>query len=245
MQDAYAGDIGDYGKLALLRTIARTSLLRLGVHWWRAAASPNQRDGRFVGYLTSPEGEKRYRVPDPELYDGLRSLVVSGRRSVPGLQGLALLPKETRYFGELLSYAGVRLESREAHRSAWLARSLDALDGSDVLLLDPDNGLETDSVSIRRIGALKYVFRQEAEVLAKGRSLILYQHIARNGDARTQIARRLRVLGEKPGPFAVQHHRGTSRAYLFFPRPEHRPVLQHAVEVLIARWRRDYTLITT
>jgi hypothetical protein len=34
MNDAYAGDLGDYGKFALLRTIARTTSLRLGLHRW-------------------------------------------------------------------------------------------------------------------------------------------------------------------------------------------------------------------
>ena len=33
MQDRYAGDIGDYGKLGLLRSLSRTGL-RIGVNWY-------------------------------------------------------------------------------------------------------------------------------------------------------------------------------------------------------------------
>lgn len=243
MQDVYAGDIGDYGKFALLRTIAATTSLRLGVHWWRTVGTRPSNDGRFTDYLTSARGVTRYRLLDPELFDGLRALVLSGARTVAGLERLGLLPDKTTYFADLLSYEEVRLASRLEHRRAWLARSQSALLTSEVLLLDPDNGLQVASVSPRSKSAPKYVFLDEARVLGTGRSLIVYQHIARDGDANTQISRGLRALEAAPGAFAVRHHRGTSRAYLFAPRPEHQDALWHAACFAVRQWDGDFTLI--
>lgn len=80
MQDGYAGDIGDHGKFALLRAIAQTAQMRLGLHWWLTSAGARPNDGRHTTYLTSSKGELRYRATDPELFDALRTIVSSGSR---------------------------------------------------------------------------------------------------------------------------------------------------------------------
>ncbi len=50
IQDRYSGDIGDYGKLGLLRSLSRTGL-RIGVNWYLTPDEDHNGDGRHTDYL--------------------------------------------------------------------------------------------------------------------------------------------------------------------------------------------------
>lgn len=54
MQDCYAGDIGDYGKFALLRELCKQGL-SIGVNWYKtdAIASGKQIDGNSAFRIAS------------------------------------------------------------------------------------------------------------------------------------------------------------------------------------------------
>ena len=62
MQDRYAGDIGDFVKLGLLRALSPGR--KLGIAWYRFPDEDHNGDGRHVGYLDRPEA---YSSFDPEL----------------------------------------------------------------------------------------------------------------------------------------------------------------------------------
>jgi hypothetical protein len=47
-----------------------------------------------------------------------------------------------------------------------------------------------------------------------------------------------------PQAFAVRHHRGTSRAYLFFPARAHVAELHAAAQELVARFAGDFTMVS-
>jgi hypothetical protein len=54
VQDRYAGDLGDYLKLRLLRWLAPPGALaspRLGVVWYSTADETHNDDGKHVAYL--------------------------------------------------------------------------------------------------------------------------------------------------------------------------------------------------
>src|SRR3984885_6915053 len=53
MQNKYAGDIGDYVKFAILRTLSPER--RVGVAWWLFPASGPAGDGRHISYLKTPQ----------------------------------------------------------------------------------------------------------------------------------------------------------------------------------------------
>lgn len=98
MQDRYAGDIGDFGKLGLLRTVAQTGL-RVGVNWYRtyrAYECATNQDGKHTGYLT----DSAFAICDPALWQTLRQIVAT-RRSVLALEEAKLIPHAT-YFHALL-----------------------------------------------------------------------------------------------------------------------------------------------
>src|SRR5262245_45109630 len=83
MQDIYAFDIGDFGKLGLLRRLGQTGLA-LGVLWWRTQLGTAGGDGKHVKYLRDP----RFRAGDPPLWDEMRRRFTSGPRTIAALEPL-------------------------------------------------------------------------------------------------------------------------------------------------------------
>ena len=84
MQNQYTGDIGDFGKLGLLRFL-RSCGLTIGVNWYLVPDEKHTGDGRHVQYL---EDESICQC-DEELWLELKSIVNSERRKVPALQNVA------------------------------------------------------------------------------------------------------------------------------------------------------------
>lgn len=70
MQDRYAGDVGDFVKLGLLRALS--SGKRLGVSWYRFPDEGHNGDGRHIGYFDQP---LQYEALDSELFHHLREVV--------------------------------------------------------------------------------------------------------------------------------------------------------------------------
>ena len=87
MQDRYAGDLGDFLKLGLLRWLVAPSFdappHRLGVVWYLAPDESHNADGKHVTYLDprSAAGQQ-LRPLDSDLYDRLAAMVAGGERSV-------------------------------------------------------------------------------------------------------------------------------------------------------------------
>ena len=82
MQDKYAGDIGDYAKLGLLRELMENR--KLGVAWYRVPDETGSPDGGKIGYLKNP---KRYRRFDLELFNLLHNVVFGGKKKEDQMLG--------------------------------------------------------------------------------------------------------------------------------------------------------------
>ena len=91
MQDRYAGDIGDYIKLALLIRLSPGH--KLGVAWYKTADSANN-DGRHISYL-NPEFRAEWARYEPRLYERLRLIVDSDVRLISSLE--TIVPGEVKY----------------------------------------------------------------------------------------------------------------------------------------------------
>ena len=77
MQNRYTGDIGDFGKLGLLRQLSRTGL-SIGVNWYLTPDETHNGDGRHIGYLKNDA----FRACDEQLWSALGEIVDSGKREV-------------------------------------------------------------------------------------------------------------------------------------------------------------------
>jgi len=173
MQNRYVRDIGDYVKLALLRALAPG--YHTGVAWWLFPDEKHNGDGRHIGYLENPT---KWRSYDPELYDGLRNIVASGERQVSALEKANFLA-DASFANETMPTKGTAAERRMA-RTAWLYRVKNTLSGCDLVFLDPDNGLETNSFTLGAVSAGKSVSLEQLGVLNEPkRTLVVYHHQTR------------------------------------------------------------------
>ncbi len=193
MQNRYAGDIGDYVKIAILRALLPG--YSLGIGWWLYPDENHNDDGRHIGYLDRPD---IWRALDPFAFDHLKALVDSGDRRVAGLESDSLLPG-ARYFADPIPTDGAA-PARRLARLEWLGRLRVAMGSCDLIFLDPDNGFETQGFDAGRAKAGKSVALSELRVLSgPSRTLLVYHHQTRmRGGHEVELdhwGERLRVAG--------------------------------------------------
>ena len=233
MQDRYAGDLGDFGKYGLLRRLTspgtHNATLRLGVDWRLVPDESHSNDGRFTGYLDpNARNQTLFRSCDPELYDALRQMVHTQTRSVAQVRNAGILPADTRYHEEPLSFHDIppgpgSREKRTARRTRWLQAALDLTHDCDLVFFDPDNGLDTKTQPHHRTGP-KYVFPDELQpYVQRGQSLVIYQHTNRTLPAAQQVSLRTQQLRQRFNleTWALTYRRGSSRTFLIAAAPAH------------------------
>ena len=171
MQNHYVGDIGDYLKLGILRALSPG--YRLGVAWWLYPDEIHDRNGKHVGYIERPE---QWRHFDPALFDALKHIVSSGQRNVHALAATGLLP-DTIFHHQPLPTIG---RNRREARQEWFRTVLQTVKDTDIVFVDPDNGLESDGLTHGSAKAGKSVLLSELRDLAgPNRCLIVYHHQTR------------------------------------------------------------------
>jgi hypothetical protein len=247
MQNRYVGDVGDFGKYALLRSIIAGNAFRLGVIWCLYRDEMHNSDGRYIGYLDRAE----YRDLDPILHDCLRRIVRSGRRSVWTISRAGIFLAGTIFFEAPLSihnYIGSTPAKRVVARRKWLLRALDVTLDCDVVFFDPDNGLEIPSVPKYRPKAGKYIFLDELRAFwDRGQSVIVYHHLNRTASAMDQtgvLKRRLTENFPDAGLILpVLFRRGSCRHFWIIAQDRHRSGLEDRVRALLnSKWRDHFEL---
>lgn len=169
MKNQYVGDINDYIKYSILRTLTASGLspMHLG---WMLTPDDSRSDGNLTGYLAQPE---RYRDYDPELFDRLCLILrPGGARSISLIEQSNLLAQTT--------YESALLAQGLSERAAYMERLRDEAAEAELLFMDPDNGLEIKSVPKGRKNSPKFLYFDEVNRLfATGASLLVYQHFPR------------------------------------------------------------------
>ena len=164
MQDNYIGDIGDYGKYGLLRAVCAAEM-SLSVNWYRVVPTKlgKQNDGKYISYLSKPQ---LYRAYDPILFDSLNNIVIQEQnRTIERIEQESLFPAV--YFSKILS----------ADRNTWHKQALEQTKNTEVVFLDPDNGLETAKMHQNGGATEKHVrWAELKDYYARGQNVILYQH---------------------------------------------------------------------
>lgn len=235
MQDRYAGDIGDFLKFGLLRQLCGPvddhPGLRLGVVWYLTPDEGHNADGKHTDYLDETKRAARgLATLDPDLYQRLRR-VIEGQRSVESLEAAGVLPAGSRSFGERLTFADLapnhRVERRR-RRDDWLTAATAAIAGSELVFVDPDNGLRRDDHSHppTRSKAIKHSYHGELRALCDngGRSVVAYHHADRTAPVAVQAQLRLAEAADALDllPVAtVVASRGTTRLFLVLAADDH------------------------
>lgn len=225
MQDRYAGDIGDYVKLALLRHLSAGR--KLGIAWYLYPDEGHNADGRHVSYLHTPG---RWRHLDPDLFDTLGPIVANDR-SVRALEGTGIV--DGYFSGEPLTTASMPWHLRAASRSDWFRRLLVDLSDADLVFADPDNGLVDDNPKRRGKKTFgKQMPLAEAKALANGRTALIYHHNTRRpGGHDVEVDHWLSQLGN--GTLAVRANAYSCRTF-FILNPD--PVIRERAESFCEGW---------
>jgi hypothetical protein len=247
MQNRYVGDVGDFAKYGLLRTLTRETARRLGVVWYLVDDEKHNADGRHVGYLRDPS----FIRLDPVLHSTLERLVSTNRRSIRAVERAAILPPGTAFFRAAVSCQPAKLvprQERARRRAAWLRRALAATANSEIVFFDPDNGLETASVQRHAPKSGKYVFWEElVPFWERGQSLVIYHHLNRTAT----VARQADILKER---FAVRFpdaaltffflwRRGSCRHFWLVGQKAHAEELKRATNAVVqSDWREYFEL---
>ena len=202
MQNRYVGDVGDFGKHGLLRFLNGAT----GPSAWagfpprryvvsharqtHARGMAINRDGDHLTYLcrTRRESKSEYRDCDPELWEGLRDLVLRDARCVHCVQEEQVLPPDTLYHATILEYQrGSNRDARRQARQLWWDGAMTATQDADLIMMDPDNGTG-DPAAMYQAEGPKFMYLPDlSAVWNAGKSLVTYQHIHRIGEAADQI----------------------------------------------------------
>ncbi len=224
MKDQYFGDINDYRKYGLLRQLAASGLETTVA--WMLTPDDGSSDGRRLGYLGKPERWERF---DPRLFASLKALLSAGvGRRVALVENSRILPG-ARFYSELVPRG-------EPARERWLEGLVERARGTDLVFLDPDNGLEVKSVPRSGKGATRYVYWSDVEALFRsGFSLLIYQHFPRR-PRREFIAETVERLAARTGAAAVEALVTANVLFLLAAQPAHAAKLGKAMRGVSADW---------
>lgn len=227
VNDAFAWDVGDLAKFALLRQlcVAAGDGFRLGAVWCYTRTPPRTGHGRHIAYLDNGHayGES-VRARDAILYDLMRR-GLTARRSILSAQYRAVLPPNTTHVDA--PFVGERRA-----RPAYWQSALAATSAAAVVFFDPDNGIGPGS------GPLTVTYGELAAFYGRGQSLVIYQHQNRAKGGIVRVARdRVLALRRHIGASDVavlRWHRYQARLFFIVPAPGHRDVLAAGVRALLA-----------
>ncbi|CAN5283700.1 hypothetical protein BH10PAT1_BH10PAT1_3630 [soil metagenome] len=169
MKHQYFGDISDYKKYSILRSISNNGQLKTMV-CWMLTANDERNDGNVNKYLNKPE---EWRSFEPDIFDFLHEAVLVRKTKDLNLVEQKGIILKTNYFWEILT-------DNLYGRQKYFANLHEASKDCDVVFLDPDNGIATESIKKGRKNSSKYVFWDEVKNFWKeGFSLLVYQHFPR------------------------------------------------------------------
>ena len=231
MQDKYVGDIGDFGKYGLLRTLAGIEpeaepRYRLGIVWYLRLDAKLQ-------YLSEPGGLCHY---DNKLFSALLDIVSRQTRTVKEIEHSEIVPKGTVFFAE-------QVPGRHK-RGEWLSRALEETEETEIAFLDPDNGLATSKMEAEGGRSQKHAYLDEVSPFVKrGQTVVIYQSYRRgDGDSReTEVRRwrdeRLRELDLDERPRVVGT---TDRAFIVLPATRHAKHIDNRLRGIGDRWSSHF-----
>ena len=239
MQNRYAGDVGDFGKLGMLRELEKQGL-KIGINWYLVDNESHNADGKHTGYLTN----RKFKSCDDELRNKLQQIVHNNTRSVKALEELFLL-EHSIYYNKIIQSPQV---AGKCFRQNWHLDAAKTLAPCDIVFLDPDNGLLPKSKSKTRKESIKYVFEEEIlDYYKRGHSVVFYNHRTRE-QIETYLTRfnKLFQANDLKGAYfkGLTFSRGTTRDYIFIIQPKHNHLINKCINSLLAsNWNKHFKIL--
>ncbi len=264
MQDRYAGDIGDFAKLLLLKEFSDSFEARLGkergtgvgIVWYRCDPTEvdgkrAHKDGGSVEYLLEDGGEGKIKPDvlallkksDPALYSILSNLVHRKKtRDVRSMESLLVegryFPPTHRFFNDMLSLSGTPTE-KTRQRQDWYRNALKAVGDCGLVFLDPDDGLPPPGKAHLQKKGPKYAFYHEiAGFLVRGQSTIIIQYPARENEEdryRRYVEPLKLYCSTGSEPTALRFRVIKFPRFIVLSQPGHREAVEEAANTLVTK----------
>ena len=235
MKYQYLGDINDYHKYGLLRAISNATELKTLVAWM-LTPDDDSIDGQRTKYLECSHKWKRY---DPELYCVLKETlnkrkcyqnqkIQSAEKNLSQFEKSSIL-KRTNFYSALTP-------DNANGRVSWFNVLLREAKSTDIVFLDPDNGLEIESKHYGQKKSSKYLYWREVNTLwQNGKSLLIYQHFRRK-KRDIFIQNMLNELTEKTKGSHVVAFRTSHVVFLMALQPKHQKTKQRIIDSVQKNW---------
>lgn len=231
MKNQYAGDVGDYTKLGILRSLENAGF-SIGLNWYLTPDEPEHSttftDGTYTSYLKCA-----CDTPDVDLHSILKKIGLSNNRTVARLERAKLFEKAL-FWNKLL-------EAQK--RDEWHFKALKKLSKQDVIFLDPNNGLEVKSTKPCSRNGNKYTtYKEAADYYSHGATVIIYNHRDRKPECEyVKRFYRFKDIEETKNAkmFYLRASRYSVRDYLFLVQERHFSDLEMAINNFLAtEWCR-------
>jgi hypothetical protein len=232
VKNQYFGDINDYRKYGLLRILAAEEL-NIGV-CWMLTPDDGGTDGASVQYL---DESARWRHYDPRLFDYLRQCIkVEGVRSVEH-------PRLPSLLGNADVHA-VLVTDDQDERRRYFDEMLEKFRDIDLVLFDPDNGLEVASVPRGHKNSNKYLYWDEVIAAFQARhSVLVYQHFPRE-ERVNFIARLATEMQTQTGAPQVFWFSTSSVVYFLASQPRHVAHFTRQAQRVADAWQGQFEVGT-
>ncbi|MCX5797993.1 MAG: hypothetical protein NTU90_00225 [Proteobacteria bacterium] len=225
MKDQYFGDINDYRKYGLLRSIIRGGKFNPLIAWM-LTPDDGTTDGKFISYLEHPNKWSRY---DQALFQKLKDLLVNNEMRQVNLIENSDLLSNTKYYSR-------HVPNSASDRDSWFASLMSQAQNSDLVFLDPDNGLEVKSKSYGCKNSSKFLYwREVASLWSSGKSLLIYQHFIREKRF-SFIQRMLKALNESTQGSLVEAFSTPHVVFLMALQPGHQRFHKAIVSTVQKNW---------
>lgn len=239
MKNQYVGDIGDYGIYALFQFLVNKGI-KLGVNWY-LTENDYTNDGKYTGYLNN----EKYRKYDESLYDFLKTIASSSKKTVQLIEQSHMLGKDITFYHKILTYEGKEdWKERVAYRNDWHKEALQTLKASEIIFMDSDNGM-IGAKSITSKDGVKYIAPKEVyDYYKRGQGVIYYNQRGRYKleQWKNKILQ-MRELCPDAKIFAMIYRGGTQRGYIFVMHPEQeRQIINMCKAFLNTNWKELFFL---
>ncbi len=234
MKNQYVGDIGDFGKYAMLRAFVDAGV-KVGVNWY-LTENDGSNDGKFTDYLN----KGKMREYCLEVFDALIAIAGKHDKSVSDIEKSEIL-EDARFYSELLKLEGTP-RNREQERSIWFQESKHALSDVELIFMDPDNGL-LESNDPRKLRGEKYVLPSEVEsYFNEGHNVVYYCHKGRRTYEQWEAYKGFmfeRIKDAKPA--ILTYHKGSQRSYIFLIHDKDFAKYREIIDRFLSGWYKVFT----
>ncbi|MCL1803695.1 MAG: hypothetical protein FWG30_08685 [Eubacteriaceae bacterium] len=227
MKNQYVGDIGDYVKLGLLRSMEDVGY-KIGINWYLTPDDDDKKDGRHIKYLSNG-----CDTNDNALFASLYEIVrIRNDRSVNAIINSDLL-YSTKHYSRPFDITSSA--DREDFRADWHANALMHLKGSDIVFLDPDNGFLPESINATSKAGNKYAeYFEAADYFHEGSTVIVYCHRDRSPEEAylNRIFQVKDYIDQDCYVMSVKSKRYSVRDFVFIMQPGHAAEIIDTIEYL-------------